>query len=442
MFDALTSLFYFLRPLLSIDGGYRIAGIDLLDLAAISFLIVLIMRWLVVASSGAAQRFSKIDVGIFVYCFWCLSISIIYSDKAELDDVAKFILPMLSFVVLKSLIKNQEQYLKYLFLMLAGFLLPAVASTILIIQGQGLDKVNYWTGLPRYQGVFINSHNFGHNMAFMLMLALVYIWMLYNRRKSGRRWLGYWNAVLLIFVISIGLYNLYESFVRTTWLGLLIFVLILAYKQNKKVAISVTIVVALAVFVAAPLLELVFHDVVEVTEGKRDKELIASGRPYIWSHNLNIFSNLSIDRKLAGVGIGNRRDVFSSAYSTDNVWNSHNDFLEVMMQTGLIGLLIFLFIQYQIFRRIQRLPSHDKTAFLALFVAVTCMNFSSNSYVVRFSIGQMLYMVMAYIESRPTYQKSAVSAPVNTTQNEKYKITRLGRILQPKRELIGDKRDV
>ena len=153
------------------------------------------------AGAGNAQRLSKIDVGIFVYCFWCLSISFVYPDKTKLHAVAIFIFPMLSFVVLKSLIKNQEQYLKYLFLMLTGFLLPAIASAFLISQGQGLDKINYWTGLSRFQGVYINSHNFGHNMTFMLMLALVYILMLYNRRKSGRHWLGFLNAVLLICVI-------------------------------------------------------------------------------------------------------------------------------------------------------------------------------------------------------------------------------------------------
>lgn len=297
------------------------------------------------------------------------------------------------------MIKNKQHYIRCMRWMLVAFLVPTIWSVTLIIQGEGLDKVDYWTGLARYQGVFVNPHNFGHTINLMLMLSVIYVWFKYAGSARNSGWLSSLDKILLGMILVFGLYALYQSYVRTAWTGFLGFLLVFAYKYNKKLVIVFVASAVLVGYVALPLLKLVFHDVAEVAEGKRDVERIGSGRPYIWSHNLEIYKNLSIDRKLAGVGIGNRGEIFSDNYGTDNVWNSHNDFLEVLMQTGMLGFILFICIQVLIYRRIVSLPLSDRLPFLALFLAVVYMNFMSNSYVVRFSIGQMFYMILAYIES-------------------------------------------
>lgn len=65
--------------------------------------------------------------------------------------------------------------------------------------------------------------------------------------------------------------------------------------------------------------------------------------------------------------------------------------------------------------RIRRLNLRDKLPFLAFFLAVSAMNLASNSYVVRFSIGQMFFMVLAYIESRGAQEPQSKKAVANTT---------------------------
>lgn len=404
MRESFTLLFYFLSPIFGIEAGGRVFGVGLFDLLSLGMLSAFILLWLGAVMRGYARPLSGIDLVIFAFCGWCLSVSIIYFDQSKASEVAKFIFPPLTYVLFKSMIKDRQHFTRCIRWMLVAFLVPTLWGAVVVLQGQGLDKVNYWTGLARYQGVYMNPHNFGHAMTFMLMVSVIYVWFRYSNSERGLQWLSFTDKVLLALVGLVGLFDLYESYVRTAWMGLLVFLVVFTYKFNKKIVIAFVMSIVLIGYVAEPLLKLVFHDVVEVQEGKRDIERIGSGRPYIWKNNLEIFKNLSFDRQLAGVGIGNRGKIFDTT-RREVVWNSHNDFLEVLMQTGIVGFLLFLVMQGLIYRRIVALPLSDRLPFQALFLAVIFMNFLSNSYVVRFSIGQMLYMLLAYIES------AAVLAP-------------------------------
>jgi O-antigen ligase len=195
----------------------------------------------------------------------------------------------------------------------------------------------------------------------------------------------------------LALYCLYNSFVRTCFLGLAVFVYYYLFRINKKALIIITVAVGIIGVMSAAVLYTIFFDMVDAAEGKTSAERFGSGRPYIWMHNLTEFSNFSLDRKLAGAGIGNRRNIHSSSLG-DDVWNSHNDLLEVLMQTGIIGFIIFIMMQFFMFQKIRRLEGREKYIFLALFFAVFFMNCVSNSYIVRFGLGQMYYIVLSYIE--------------------------------------------
>jgi O-antigen ligase len=392
--------FFFLRGIFCIDTGVKIAGVDFFDMANIMFTCLLALLWLAKAARRQTQPFSAIDISILLFCGWCFFASLLYLEAALLRDVVKFTLPPLTYIFLKSLMFDSKHYKKCLYLLILGLSIPAIISAVMVARGIGLDKVDYWTGLARYQGIFVNPHNFGHTMAFLAMVIVLY-WGLHGTGLELLFAKVPLNKKIMLSVIGfITLYCLYQSYVRTAWLGLVIFACLLTYFVSKK-KFALFLLVALTVTaLSIPLLKLVFHDVVEVAEGKRETERIGSGRPYIWKHNLAQFSQLGLDRQLAGVGIGNRVGIFREEHSSDNIWNSHNDFLEVMIQTGIVGLCLFCSIQYFFLRRILSLERREKYLFMSLFISVMFMNFMSNSYVVRFSIGQMYYMVMAYIESK------------------------------------------
>lgn len=339
MQESITTLIYLLRPILGINAGYRVFGVDLLDMLTILLMFVLFMVWFL---DSRSRSISKLDLAIIIYVSWCIVVSLIYFEKVLLSETGKFILPPITYVIFKSFIRDRLHFIRCLKWMLIGLLVPTLISIVFIAQGKGLNQLNYWTGLQRYQGVFVNPHNFGHTMNFMLMIAIIFIWFKFTTEKSrGARFTAS-ELILLGLVIASGLFALYVSYVRTAWLGLVIFILIFAYKYSKKLTSVIVVGMVIGGLLLLPFLKLVFHDIAEVAEGERSAERIASGRPYIWGHNWEIFKKLTFDRKLAGVGIGNRGHVLSTQHGKDNVWNSHNDFLEVFMQTGIIGFIIFL----------------------------------------------------------------------------------------------------
>lgn len=392
--------FFFLQGVFCIDTGVKVVGVDLFDMASLMSSGLLVLLWLARAARRQTQPLSAIDITILLFCGWCFFASLLYIETSLLRDVVKFTLAPLTYIFMKSLLFNCRHYKKCLYLLILGLSIPTIISTVMVARGIGLDKVDYWTGLARYQGIFVNPHNFGHTMAFLAMAIVLYCGLHGTGQELLFAKVPLNKKIVLSVIGFIALYCLYQSYVRTAWVGLFVFACSLTFFMSRKKFAILLLTAVVVTALSIPLLKLVFYDVVEVAEGKRDTENIGSGRPYIWKHNLIQFSQVGLDRQLAGVGIGNRVGIFREEHNSDNIWNSHNDFLEVMIQTGIVGLCLFCSIQYFFFRRILSLRRRERYFFISFFISVMVMNFLSNSYVVRFSIGQMYYMVMAYIESK------------------------------------------
>src|SRR5690606_9032401 len=145
--------------------------------------------------------------------------------------------------------------------------------------------------------------------------------------------------------------------------------------------------------------------VVEQGRAEGDLSQLGSGRLDYWRHNLQLFVELPIDRKIAGVGIGNTAGHMQT--NSDDLIDSHNDWLELLVQTGVVGLLIFVALQVLILRAILRLPAEERHVFLALFVAVSVMMFVSNSYVWRIQVGHLYFMLIAFAEVRSAATRGA-----------------------------------
>jgi multisubunit Na+/H+ antiporter MnhG subunit len=395
--NLLLTLFFFFRPVMFVDLGWKIVGLNITEFFAVVASAILIAAYVLNLIFTKQINVSVVDFFIVFFIIWCLFVYVLYIDKADIKDSAKFALPFFTYIVMKNIVKNRQQYTRLLYIMILGYAIPVFSSAFLIVQGKGLDRVMYWTGLHRFQGVYVNPHNMAHCMTFLLMIICIYAVICTVDPKLKPMSKRKLTVVFFTVLSMLALYCLYNSFVRTCFLGLAVFVYYYLFRINKKALIIITVAVGIIGVMSAAVLYTIFFDMVDAAEGKTSAERFGSGRPYIWMHNLTEFSNFSLDRKLAGAGIGNRRNIHSSSLG-DDVWNSHNDLLEVLMQTGIIGFIIFIMMQFFMFQKIRRLEGREKYIFLALFFAVFFMNCVSNSYIVRFGLGQMYYIVLSYIE--------------------------------------------
>lgn len=400
----LLTTFYFARPIMFMETGLKLGGLNFFELVTIIFSSVLAILAFISMVSGRKIKLSAVEWLIIIFVIWCSTIAIVYPETSDMKAYIKFVLPPLSFIILKRAIMNQDQYMKCLKWLVIGFSVPIIVSAYMIFHGMGFAGAIYWTGLERYSGVYSEIHTMGHNMGFFLMLSTIFIVLRKLNKDSSAARLGLGWLVFIALLAGLALYDLYNSQVRTVYMGMLVFFFLTLFFYNKKGLILFLSLLTASIIVLAPLYSKIFFDVVGAYKGKSDVEMAGSGRPFIWDHNISLYSELPFDRQLAGVGIGNTvTDAFSGPglskkLTIDNVWNSHNDFLEVMMETGALGLLIILLIYLRFLSDIWKMKGRDKYVFLAFFAAVMLMNFLSNSYINRFGLAQMFYMLLVYIQ--------------------------------------------
>jgi hypothetical protein len=184
------------------------------------------------------------------------------------------------------------------------------------------------------------------------------------------------------------------SQVRTAVLGLLIFLGLYGYMHNKKALLLGAAVLVVVAVAAAPIwIPALLHEFAPNRRGGEPELMrMGSGRPARWANDINMYANLPIDKQLAGIGIGVRN-------TSEGDWvGGHSDWLRILWDTGLIGFVLFAWLQILILRAILRVRGSERHVFLALFAAVNVMMLVSNSYTLRIQVGQLYYMILAFIE--------------------------------------------
>lgn len=398
-------IFALLRPVLFMDLGGSLFGLDLLEIMGILLSAILIVGLLGRAALTKTLRISPIDLSIAAFVLWCIAVWLIYLDKAHLKELAKLIIPLITYIVVKNSINDEAQYRRIIWMVLLGFSVPIAISAALTVMGEGVYLVNYWSGAPRYKGAFSGPHDMAHYMTLTMMLVILYA--LLHRAGQAMESIGHGKVIFLICLSIAALYCLYQTWVRTAIAGFVIFcvVLLVTFRKRAVAGLFAMAVIAPLLFVESVQNRLMYERINAEKDVTFQVTDYAGGRPRMWRQFMSEFSNYPMDKQIAGIGIGNgtelwRTDIWGSADDSDanRLGVTHNDFLEVLVQTGYVGLALFLLLQVIVFRSILRLPKPRRGVFIAAFIAVAAMNMGSASYITRFGLAQMYYLMLAYIE--------------------------------------------
>jgi len=389
------------RPLASIEFAaaiFEVAGIGLFGLLGVAFLANSAMR--------KSLRVSAVDAVIVVFALWCLAIYVIYFEHAYIRDVAKLLIPMLGYIVVKNVVQNRSEYEALLRWMIIGFSIPTAMSAVLIIGGSGLDYVDYWTDALRYRGVYEGSHSLGHSMTLFLIVILLYDGFRRAFTAEDARKRTVLEMIVLGALAGTALYCLYKSQVRSAIVGLAVFTAIYFYFTNRKLfligAVGISVFAALTWEIWLPNLSPEYG---MMQKGQFEMMDLGSGRPRFWMNDISLFASLPIDQKIAGAGLGSVGKEVS-----DGMLIGHSDWLTILTQTGLVGFALFSVLQVLLFMTILRMRGKERYAYLALFAAVNVMMMVSNSYAWRIQVSQLYYMLLAYIEVRQSQAMSSQGA--------------------------------
>lgn len=411
MNDRLLQLFYFLRPLMFAYLPISVLGLSVFELFTVVLVLLLGLAFLF-AGSDYARGMDALDKLMIAFAVWCVVATMAQLEYSDWKWAMRFALPFATYILLRSLVRTQADFLRYLQRMVLAFLIIVSVNSVAIYLGRGLFNVNWFTGMARYQGIFNDLHTMAHTVSFALMATALYVGL--SKAWTGRalRRQSPLMMAVAILMVPLVLYCLYKGNVRTVLVGLVAFAGIYLWMTNRMKFVAFLAVV-MVVWLSSTYIKALFWDVTAgpTPIGGNSIEMAGSGRPWIWKHNLELYADAPIEQKIVGVGVGNEIGVIGAnglitAEYRNRAWASHNDFLSILMQLGMVGFGLLVAIYWLMFRRIMRLPPDSRPLFLALFGAVLVMNFLSNSYVTRVGLGQLFVMVLVGIHCIPTSQRA------------------------------------
>jgi putative inorganic carbon (HCO3(-)) transporter len=203
----------------------------------------------------------------------------------------------------------------------------------------------HYTGMDLYRGtsleqkgnVFLSLGFFDHHLTFggyfMLIFLLASVLLLDSRRWGVFRILDFLSPVVLGF-------SLLFSYARSAWLGAAAGIMAFGFLKGRRFVFYLIL--------GAILLCLLVY-VIEPTSWERVKEInLSKDRPEstrirLWQTSFNMIK----DKPILGIGLGNFSRLFDQ-YKVEGYYDvtchPHNDFLNVAVNSGILGLLAYLCI--------------------------------------------------------------------------------------------------
>jgi putative inorganic carbon (HCO3(-)) transporter len=301
-----------------------------------SFLILGLLGWLVKMLVSGRIDFihTPLNLPILLYLV-TQAISVIFSPlKVHSLLALKEEWLLLLFFLIVNNVKEEDKMGKLVTILVA---VSCLVGLYAIWQHySGLDLYRHRMLDPR-GGVFISTGLFGHHLTFggyyMLVFLMALVIILSQKRKGILRILDFAAPVIL------GL-SLVFSYARSAWLGVIMGILTFGFLKGRKFAFFLSlglIILLLAVFAIEPT----SWDRIKEISLSRDKEKAESTRIRLWQTSINMIKN----KPIWGIGLGNFGELFDR-YKVegyyDNKSHPHNDYLNMAVNSGFLGLFTYL----------------------------------------------------------------------------------------------------
>ncbi len=297
----------------------------------------------------------------------------------------RIIVPIISALLFSVLFKKQidiRRFIRVLYYALVLLLLlPNDVAFIL--------KGGEW---ERFRGFFVGgtAHTFAHFLTILMLFSLYYS----DKKKSA--YIVLINSLILLLATNI----------RTAIVTATIFCGTYAISSKKGkplVAIIVLFLFVISVPSFRDLLWVKFSEFFQSSPLSYSDE-IGSGRVGIWKHSYHYFRHQSFFEQILGSGMYSQHFTLEKFYGQP--LDAHNDYLSLLIQTGILGLTIYCILLFyciikslMLLRKLEK-EDEDRRTYCLLFAfafGVLISNFASNSYVNRFQLAMFFWPLMGYL---------------------------------------------
>jgi putative inorganic carbon (hco3(-)) transporter len=352
----------------SLIPGTRYTSLNVAALFSIivlaTFLYSTIKRTL--GSKSIYRKRSQISKPFFIFVIYSIMVSIFVSaDKALAGaDTLRLFTIYAFYLLCYRYINNETKAMLFTKYFLWSSIIPMAMGMSQFSNGESAEILNLFS---RINGTFVNPVQFGHYLAIMSLLAVV-MWI-YSERKIRRQ--------ILIYV-TFSLFCLIMTYTRGAWIGFIagIFGLILLTKSLSRKSLII-IILSLTILMAVIFLPNIKTLLISSFDIENPELSSVASRIYIWKKALLAF----IEKPWLGHGL-------RQSYIILNI-EPHNDYLRVLLELGVIGLLQFLWIIYLMLSNTYIAIKHSiphtfinklSTAFFCMYLAYLVMSISDNLF--------------------------------------------------------------
>lgn len=214
----------------------------------------------------------------------------------------------------------------------------------------------------------------GNPAGLVLMSVLPFI--LFNSLNYNNKY-----SKIFLFLLIGAIVGIFFTFMRTAWIALLLFLVTLSMLKGwARYLIFFTAFMVAMTFLSPSVQEVLKRRTtdIRISYMTGDYRSLGDGRLHIWMSNIEYWYNLSTFNKFFGAGVGN------NVFATGD-YGSHNDFIMLLVDTGLIGLFFYSIFLFRLFKswiallKISKENYYRNLAYcgIPLFIAFISMSFTN-----------------------------------------------------------------
>ena len=334
--------------------------------------IFVLFEFLIVKFNKLTFKFYEIDYKFFIISFSIFALfSSFFSINIETSlfkSITFILLIFFSLIILPEFTKEYKKKLEILKILRNIMLFLIMLNIVILIIS---PPWAYKTLIVRFQGVFSNPNTLG---MFLFVSLPVFVYFFLSSNKKLEKIINF-IFILLIFMLAT------FTFSRAALLGMLIFMMVILFYLKKrlfKIIFPTSIVLLIILFSSPTLMELL-----------RLSEDPFTYRDRIWQIGLENFS----ESKIIGKGYGTTQQIMSNKFILQKYDVSeyhlgkhfHNIYVEILCETGLIGLLLFvvflILTSCKLIKKIKTSQNGEKIftiSIYSLFIGVIVHGFSES----------------------------------------------------------------
>ena len=374
-----------IRPV--IDNFYELKNISPL-ISPLNIVGVLTPVLVIAASAKWKTKFdSVID---FYFKLWTLFIVISVVFLFIFDPVSllfyeyllRLTMPIYIYFFLRLLIRSKKDlhgilqtFLYSAVFVLAIFLYEVFVNPIRVVESRGLERI---------QGHYGDVLNYSIYLTMGFLIVCYFYFTQSKTKKTSKRMR---NVLIAGGIAILMLFKINHSASYIIFASLTLLFISFNFRRDSDTTIfMVTMIVGLMYFFGQELinekLNPLFKTDIAVYEGEKESDRLLHGRVARWRMMMDKFYDSPASAQLLGIPLKQEYPYYWISS------NAHNDFLRILMLNGVLGLVVYILIMVNLYRRFRYLFYDQK--FLSIGAMTTMVLYS-------ISTTPTLYPVVLYI---------------------------------------------